>query len=71
MGSDTKKTISFSVDSAEEKEKWNTYAKLKGFQNASVLARVALYQYMARHPLGSTDPSTKRALKTGSQDEKV
>jgi hypothetical protein len=51
MGSDTKKTISFCVDSAEEKAKINSYAKSKGLQNASNLARLATYQYMARFAL--------------------
>jgi hypothetical protein len=63
MGSDTKKTISFSVESAEEKAELNAFAKSKGYQNASALARVALYQYRARHPLGRTDLSDKEALK--------
>ena len=39
--------ISFAIEDREEIEK---YAREKGFLNASALARVALIQYITRHP---------------------
>jgi hypothetical protein len=42
-----RKAISFVVD---DKEKIQRYAKEKGFENASALARFATIQYMNRYP---------------------
>ena len=43
-----KGTIQFTVD---DKQYWENYARAKGLKTASALARVAMYQYEARHPL--------------------
>jgi hypothetical protein len=51
MGTDGKRTISFSVETPERKAEILAYAKERGFHSAGALARFALYQYMTRYPL--------------------
>lgn len=50
-------TIRFSVD-PEQKAEIDKYAKAKGFDNASNLARVALFRYIARNKLSGGKRST-------------
>lgn len=44
------RTIQFTVTSAKKKE-IDEYAETKGFGRAGSLARLALYQYMAKNPI--------------------
>jgi hypothetical protein len=51
MSSLTKKTISFSVESEEQKKLFDQYARDLGFQNISAMSRVALFEKLKRHKL--------------------
>ena len=42
--------IQFSVESDEQKKELDEYAKSKGYGSAAALAKVALFQYVARYP---------------------
>lgn len=46
--------IRFSVD-PEDKENIERYAKIKGFDKSSSLARMALFAYMRKNPLSEKD----------------
>lgn len=50
MSNSKGRTISFTVESPEKRDEINKFAIFKGFQNASILARFALYQYIHRYP---------------------
>jgi metal-responsive CopG/Arc/MetJ family transcriptional regulator len=43
-------TVQFSVVKPEYKQELDSLARSKGFQNASQMARVALNEYIRRHP---------------------
>lgn len=58
MGRTRKPTVRFSLESSEHKEELESYAKQKGFANAGTLARVALFQYISRHPLKKSQGCT-------------
>jgi len=60
-------TIRFSID-PEQKEFIDHYAKVKGFDNASNLARMALFNYMARNRVNS---KTKRHSATACTSEGI
>lgn len=45
-----RKTIQFTVDETQ-REMIDAYAKAKGFDTASNLARVAIFAYIARSPI--------------------
>ena len=49
MGNDSKRSISFSFNTPEEKEDFLNYAGEKGM-TLSALAKMALFQYRARFP---------------------
>jgi hypothetical protein len=54
-------TIRFSIDPDQKKE-IEEYAKIKGFDNCSNLARRALFNYIVRNPIRTSKRAT--ALKS-------
>lgn len=56
--SSTRKVITFSVDSEEQKEWINKIAAEKGYGNASTLARVAIAQMFSRMKVSFEPPET-------------
>ena len=48
MSSDSRRTCSFTLDSAEQKEALRLYAKSKGFRRLSDFLRVAMVEYITR-----------------------
>jgi len=48
MSSSSKKTVSFALQSEEEKSYYNEIATEKGYGNISTMARVALFQMLSR-----------------------
>jgi hypothetical protein len=62
MGKSKRPTIEFSVDE-EQKKDIDNYARVKGFDKASNLARVALFHYMRKNPLTSS-----RAANSGTPE---
>ncbi len=50
MGNSKRPTIEFSVDE-EQKREIDNFAKVKGFDKPSTLARVALFSYMKKNPI--------------------
>lgn len=45
-----KPTVRFSLETNNQKDELEAYAKEKGFTNAGSLARFALFQYVSRYP---------------------
>lgn len=48
MSSSSKKTVSFALQSEDEKSYYNEIATEKGYGNISTMARVALFQMLSR-----------------------
>jgi len=57
-------TIRFSVD-PDQKVEIDKYAKVKGYDNASNLARVALFNYISRNKLTERQRCTAEASSKG------
>lgn len=51
--SESKRTVRFTLETEEEKSIIDRFAKDRGFNGVSNLAKVALYQYMKRYPIKS------------------
>ena len=69
MSKDSGRTISFAVDTVEEREEIIKYAKAKGLGTASNLARFAVKQYMLRYPLNCTKrPKIEKGLPRVQKD---
>ena len=66
MAKSRRPCIRFNVDDFFKTEA-EKYAKVKGFENASSLARVALYYYMRKNPLGSTGKAKKPCSGTAEE----
>jgi hypothetical protein len=49
--SDSRRTVRFTLETEKEKETIDRFAKDRGFNGVSNLAKVALYQYMKRYPI--------------------
>lgn len=62
-----KPTIRFSLE-PEQKSEIDHYAKVKGFGNSSNLARVALFNYVARNKLTSKQRATAQKNRKGLEE---
>jgi len=67
MASDSKKTISFSVDSLDHKHYLNEIAREKGFRNAGDMSRYAISKLLTGYRLSFTPekPVTARDSRQG------
>jgi hypothetical protein len=65
---DTGRTISFTVKTKYRREYIERFADEAGFNNASTMARFALYQYMKRYPAKNL-PSVQQMLLDEAEKE--
>jgi len=69
MSSNSKKTISFTVESEEEKRHLQQLADFMKFQKLSDMARLGFYQYLRRNKIEERFRSTARNTQGENKNE--
>jgi hypothetical protein len=62
--SSSKKTVSFSLESEEQKKLFDQYARDNGFKNVSDIARYSLFAELKRRRLSVSDPDGESVKET-------
>jgi hypothetical protein len=60
MGSDSKRTVSFTMESPEQKQALDAYARGRGFTRLSEFCRVAIFEYVSRRPPRGSSESDRK-----------
>lgn len=69
MSSSSKKTISFTVESEDEKRHLTQLAYFMKFQKLSDMARLAFYQYLRRNKIEERFRSTAKPTQETNKNE--